>query len=304
MRYTPYFAYGSNIPSRHMSSRCSDAVEQRRARLDGWALAFSGCADVRRREGASVEGAVWMVSDADLRRLDTYEGTSFGDPWSGRHGFYYRVWVDVVTEDGETVRAIMYVMTEQNSRRLAMPSQYYLDVIREGYEELGIDTAPLKVALEECCLWLGEHNVGTLVEDGKKRWVPKLERDARELERRSAEQKRRRRREQLDAERRRAEARAAAGYPMDDGDDDEWVPDGFRVESARDSAKAFLLAEGMLDSEAEAVLDEVDHWAEEIGEEPDAGDYLAAGFRSNHQVETYSDLLERLAEGEALRESA
>ena len=43
----------------------------------------------------------------------------------------------------------MYVMAKQYETMPAMPSEYYFEIIRQGYRDNGIDTEPILVALSE-----------------------------------------------------------------------------------------------------------------------------------------------------------
>ncbi len=78
---TLYFAYGSNLASRRLLRRVPGARARGRARLAG----FRVVADKPGRDGsaklnivpdpaASVWGALWELSVADLARLDRHEG--------------------------------------------------------------------------------------------------------------------------------------------------------------------------------------------------------------------------------------
>ena len=73
---------------------------------------------------------------ADEKKLDCYEG----------YPRLYRKETVQVELNGETVDAMVYIM---NSEGVRPPGRYYYDVIREGYEANGLDTAPLKQALQE-----------------------------------------------------------------------------------------------------------------------------------------------------------
>ncbi len=200
-----YFAYGSNIPSSHMTGgRTPGASDPRAATLKDWVLQFNGCADIRPSEGAVVQGVVWEVSADNLRRLDSYEGCG-GDPW-GTSGFYRRVIVTVETERGSE-ETIVYVMNRGHDR-LGMPSEYYFGIIKRGYEEFGLNKAHLQAALEDCGLRLGEANVGAMKADGPKRWIPI---DAETTEERRAKKGSRLNRRQRRKEARRLEAQSAAG---------------------------------------------------------------------------------------------
>ena len=70
-----YFAYGSNLNFEQMAYRCPEATAVGIAKLDGYELAFRrGYLTILPKEGASVEGLIWSVTDHDESQLDCYEG--------------------------------------------------------------------------------------------------------------------------------------------------------------------------------------------------------------------------------------
>ena len=75
-----YFAYGSNLNFEQMAYRCPEATLVGTAKLDGYELAFRrGYLTVLPKEGASVEGLIWSVTDHDESQLDCYEGYPMED---------------------------------------------------------------------------------------------------------------------------------------------------------------------------------------------------------------------------------
>ena len=70
-----YFAYGSNLNFEQMAYRCPEATVVGTAKLEGYELAFRrGYLTILPKEGASVEGLIWSVTDHDESQLDCYEG--------------------------------------------------------------------------------------------------------------------------------------------------------------------------------------------------------------------------------------
>ena len=66
-----YFAYGSNLNFEQMAYRCPEATAVGIAKLDGYELAFRrGYLTILPKEGASVEGLIWSVTDHDESQLD------------------------------------------------------------------------------------------------------------------------------------------------------------------------------------------------------------------------------------------
>ena len=69
-----YFAYGSNLNPERIRYRIPEARAVGRAVLKGYKLTERLYADIDRSRGGRVEGAVYCVSETELRRLDAYEG--------------------------------------------------------------------------------------------------------------------------------------------------------------------------------------------------------------------------------------
>ena len=70
-----YFAYGSNLNFEQMAYRCPEATVVGTAKLDGYELAFRrGYLTILPKEGATVEGLIWSITDHDESQLDCYEG--------------------------------------------------------------------------------------------------------------------------------------------------------------------------------------------------------------------------------------
>jgi gamma-glutamylcyclotransferase (GGCT)/AIG2-like uncharacterized protein YtfP len=130
-----YFAYASNLTQRQMLERCPDAKPRFTATLPNYKLIFTGwsrqwhggVASIKPFRGEKVAGAVYEISEGDLRRLDKYEGYP---------SIYNRREVVVFPEDGEAVKAVAYIKVEQSEE--TKPSLEYLATIRQGYRDWGI----------------------------------------------------------------------------------------------------------------------------------------------------------------------
>jgi len=127
-----YFAYGSNLNQRQMLERCPDSEPKFIATLPNYKLVFvgwsrqwrGGVASIRPFRGERVPGAIYEVSDRDLKRLDSYEGY----PRS-----YTRLNITVFDEGGEPIKAITYIKSGQSDE--AQPSKEYLALIQQGYRD-------------------------------------------------------------------------------------------------------------------------------------------------------------------------
>ena len=130
-----YFAYASNLSRRQMSERCPDNQPKFIATLPNHKLIFTGwlrkwhggTASIKPLQGEKVIGAVYEISERDLRSLDKHEG------YPTTHN---RVNKMVIREDGDYIEAITYIKREQLEE--TQPSPEYLAIMRQGYKDWGI----------------------------------------------------------------------------------------------------------------------------------------------------------------------
>lgn len=142
-----YLAYGSNLNVPQMRRRCPGATILGTAELKGWELLFRGSRTgsyltIEEKEGGAVPVAVWDVTPEDEERLDRYEGFP---------RFYYKKEMKVRvkgirTGRRRTVTAFVYIMHED--RPAGIPSDFYMDVCREGYDTFYFDKRILEEAEE------------------------------------------------------------------------------------------------------------------------------------------------------------
>ena len=129
------FAYASNLSRKQMSECCPDAQPKFIATLPNYKLIFAGwsrkwhggVASIKPFRGNRVIGAIYEISERDLRLLDKHEGY----PTS-----YTRIDIVVFTEDGDPVKGITYIKVEQSEE--TKPSLEYLAIIQQGYKDWGI----------------------------------------------------------------------------------------------------------------------------------------------------------------------
>ena len=127
-----YFAYASNLNRRQMLERCPDSKPLCIATLHNYKLIFAGwsrkwrgsTASIKPFRGKKVSGAIYEISDQDLKSLDKHEG--YPD-------VYNRQSVIVKTEDGDAVKAITYIKIDQSEE--TQPSREYLAIIQQGYRD-------------------------------------------------------------------------------------------------------------------------------------------------------------------------
>jgi gamma-glutamylcyclotransferase len=130
-----YFAYGSNLNKKQMRERCPDSKPLFRATLPNYKLIFigwnrqwrGGIASIKVFRGEKVIGAIYEISDADLRKLDKHEGYPVE---------YNRLPVRVFNEDGDAVEATTYIKARPAEE--TRPSPEYLAVLQQGYRDWGV----------------------------------------------------------------------------------------------------------------------------------------------------------------------
>ena len=69
-----YFAYGSNMNPDRIRERIPGARLVGKATIKGWKLAERLYADIERSKGSRVEGVLYLVTESERFRLDSYEG--------------------------------------------------------------------------------------------------------------------------------------------------------------------------------------------------------------------------------------
>ena len=124
-----YFAYASNLNRNRMAEHAPDSNPRFIATLPNFKLTFTaqsgrqgGVASIRPHRGEKVIGAVYEISERDLKRLDGYEGYPT---------VYDRRKVTVWTETNEPIEAITYIKIDQSQE--ATPSPEHLAIIKQGY---------------------------------------------------------------------------------------------------------------------------------------------------------------------------
>ena len=130
-----YFAYGSNLNKQQMKERCPAARPVSIVTLHHYKLVFSGwsrkwrggVATIQPFRGERVLGAIYELSEEDLRRLDKNQGAP---------DLYTRVNIGVNDDFGGLIEAVTYVRTGRADE--AAPSKEYLAVIQQGYRDWGI----------------------------------------------------------------------------------------------------------------------------------------------------------------------
>ena len=128
-----YFAFGSNLNRKQIKRRCKNSRFISRHILKNYQLVFRskyGAADVQKKKGSSVLGAIYDISKADEKKLDVYE--EFPKHYIKK---YFKIW-------GE--KAMFYYMPSKTKQ--TEPSRKYLNLIIQGYEDCGYQDSHVLVS--------------------------------------------------------------------------------------------------------------------------------------------------------------
>ena len=129
-----YFAYGSNLHHLQMKRRCKDSIFLKKISLKNFRLTFRNMyADIEFKKNLIVTGALYEISKSDEKKLDMYED----------YPIVYKKYF--FTYYGKKV--MTYTMTKKTN--FTFPSERYLNIIKKGYKDCGLDKRYLKKALSE-----------------------------------------------------------------------------------------------------------------------------------------------------------
>tara|TARA_B100000475_G_C14854430_1_gene254830 strand:+ start:103 stop:507 length:405 start_codon:yes stop_codon:yes gene_type:complete len=129
-----YFAYGSNLNHFQMKRRCKDSVFLKKINLKNFRLTFRSkyrAADIETKKNSIVPGGLFEISKSDEKKLDIYE--DFPSLYKKYYFYYY----------GKKV--MTYIMV--NKSPFKFPTERYLNVIKLGYRDCGLDIKHLNKAL-------------------------------------------------------------------------------------------------------------------------------------------------------------
>ena len=126
-----YFAYGSNLNHHQMKNiRCFGSKYLKSFYLKNYKMIFShpnklnkfGYANIIKRKGSKVSGAIWEITKNHEKILDNYE--QFPNIYQKEY-FYL-----------EGKKIMFYIM---NKYFVKNPPKVYVDTINKGYEDCNID---------------------------------------------------------------------------------------------------------------------------------------------------------------------
>ena len=132
MKY--YFAYGSNLHHLQMKRRCPNCKYIKKLILYGYNLTFRskyGAADIEKKPGGRVYGALYQISKSAEKRLDVYEE--------------YPTLYKKMYFKHKNKKVMTYTMVIKS--KLVPPTTRYLNVIKQGYKDCKLSMKSLNVAL-------------------------------------------------------------------------------------------------------------------------------------------------------------
>ena len=131
---TYYFAYGSNLHHLQMKKRCPNCTFIKKIVLHNYNLTFRskyGVADIEKKRGKKVHGALYIISKFAEKRLDVYEE-------------YPTLYKKMYFKHQEK-KVMTYVMTKKS--KLVPPTTRYINIIKQGYKDCNINIKSLSDAL-------------------------------------------------------------------------------------------------------------------------------------------------------------
>jgi len=128
-----HFAYGSNMKTQRLKDRVGDVDVVETAKLKNHCLKFnklsndeSGKANIEPKEGSSVEGVIFNLTEEQIKKLDCWEKG------------YIRVKMSVVKFDNNTLMVELYIANQDKTGRGLEPKCEYLQNLIDGAEEHGL----------------------------------------------------------------------------------------------------------------------------------------------------------------------
>ena len=130
-----YFAYGSNLHHLQMKRRCPNCRFIKRIILYDYSLTFRskyGAADIEKKIGKKVYGALYIISKDAEKKLDVYE--EYPSLYKKKYFKYQKK------------KVMTYIMSKKT--KLVPPTNKYLNVIKQGYKDCKLNMKSLNVALQ------------------------------------------------------------------------------------------------------------------------------------------------------------
>ena len=129
-----YFAYGSNLHHLQMKRRCPKCRFIKKIILHNYSLSFRskyGAADIEKKMGGKVYGALYLITKVAEKRLDIYEEYPT---------LYKKMYFKYANK-----KVMTYIMVKKT--KLVPPTTRYLNTIKQGYKDCKLNMRSLNVAL-------------------------------------------------------------------------------------------------------------------------------------------------------------
>ena len=129
-----YFAYGSNLHHLQMKRRCPSCRFIKKIILHNYSLTFRskyGVADIEKKMGKKVNGALYIISKSGERRLDVYEEYPT---------LYKKIYFKY-----DNKKIMTYIM--QKKSKLTPPTTRYINIIKQVYKDCKLNMKSLNDAL-------------------------------------------------------------------------------------------------------------------------------------------------------------
>ena len=131
-----YFAYGSNLHHLQMKKRCPNCRFIKKIVLHNYKLTFRskyGAADIEKKRGQKVYGALYLISKSAEKRLDRYED--------------YPILYKKMYFKYNRKKVMTYMMPKKT--KFVPPGTRYLNVIKQGYRDCRLNMKSLNESLSQ-----------------------------------------------------------------------------------------------------------------------------------------------------------
>ena len=131
-----YFAYGSNLHHLQMKKRCPNCRFIKKIILHNYKLTFRskyGAADIEKKMGKKVYGALYLISKIAEKKLDVYEE-------------YPILYKKMFFKYGNK-KVMTYIMIKKT--KLVPPTTRYLNIIKQGYKDCKLNIKSLNDSLSQ-----------------------------------------------------------------------------------------------------------------------------------------------------------
>ena len=129
-----YFAYGSNLHHLQMKRRCPKCRFIKKIILHNYGLSFRskyGAADIEKKMGGKVYGALYLITKVAEKKLDIYEEYPT---------LYKKMYFKY-----DNKKVMTYIMAKKT--KLVPPTARYLNTIKQGYKDCKLNMRSLNAAL-------------------------------------------------------------------------------------------------------------------------------------------------------------